>query len=321
MTTTAQPQNPYTAFPATLVERTELSPHFTRLTFADAALRTFGATRLDQRMKIVLTDAAQRATIMAAADWLSWWRAEPADKRPQIRTYTVRAVDQSAGRVVVDFVTHGTASPASRFAIEAPLGAEVILVGPDARVAGHDSVGLAYRPGAAEQVLLIGDETAVPAIANAFEQRAGSTARLQAFIEVPTQRDILDLDRRSGDALTWLPRERADGTTVARGEQLCAAVADWAAALPAAALPAAGAEAAAGAARMATGASGAEEAEADSDEALLWEESVASGALYAWVAADAPTVKQVRRILLREHGFDKRQCSFMGYWKPGVSGN
>ncbi|GAA1364157.1 siderophore-interacting protein [Brevibacterium luteolum] len=323
MTTADRSQNPYTAFPAALVERTQLSPHFTRLTFAGDALRAFGGTRLDQRMKLVLADDRQRAAALAAPDWLTWWREQPAEDRPQIRTYTVRAVDQAAGRVVVDFVTHGTSSPASRFALTAALGQEVILVGPDARVPGHDTSGVAYRPGAAEQIVLIGDETAVPAIANACEQRDGSPARLRAFIEVPTSADILDLDCRADDVITWLPRLAESGApTAARGEQLCAAVAAWAAAHSAAGAEAgAGPDAAAGDARMATPASGTGETEPDSGEALLWEEAEAAGALYTWVAADAPTVKQVRRILLNDHSFDKRQCSFMGYWKPGVSGN
>lgn len=316
MTTDSRPQNPYTAFPATLLARTRLSPHFTRLTFVGDALRVFGDTRLDQRMKLVFADDRQRAAALAAPDWLTWWREQPAESRPQMRTYTVRAVDQAAGRVVVDFVTHGTASPASRFALTAPLGQEVILVGPDARVPGHDTSGVAYRPGAAEQVVLIGDETAVPAIANALEQRAGSTARLRAFIEVPAEADILDLDCRADDDITWLPRLAESGApTAARGAQLRTAVAAWAAAHAAT-----GAEAEAGNARTATSASGPVETEPDSSE-LLWEEAETTGALYTWVAADAVTVKQVRRILLAEHGFDRRQCSFMGYWKPGVSGN
>lgn len=50
---------------------------------------------------------------------------------------------------------------------------------------------------------------------------------------------------------------------------------------------------------------------------ILWEEGASGSGLRVWVAADAQTVRELRRGLLRERGFDRKSCSFMGYWKQG----
>lgn len=38
---------------------------------------------------------------------------------------------------------------------------------------------------------------------------------------------------------------------------------------------------------------------------------------YAWVAGEAGTVRDLRRLLLTEHGLDRGGASFMGYWRNG----
>jgi NADPH-dependent ferric siderophore reductase len=39
--------------------------------------------------------------------------------------------------------------------------------------------------------------------------------------------------------------------------------------------------------------------------------------LYAWLAGEAGTVKELRRFLVREAGLDRSQVAFMGYWRAG----
>ncbi|NLU69089.1 siderophore-interacting protein [Streptomyces sp. HNM0574] len=44
-----------------------------------------------------------------------------------------------------------------------------------------------------------------------------------------------------------------------------------------------------------------------------------AGTPYAWIAGEAGTVKQLRRHLVRERGFDRRAVKFTGYWRLGSS--
>lgn len=43
-----------------------------------------------------------------------------------------------------------------------------------------------------------------------------------------------------------------------------------------------------------------------------------SGAPYAWIAGEAGTVKEMRRHLVRERGFERKAVTFTGYWRLGA---
>ncbi|MCQ4209178.1 siderophore-interacting protein [Streptomyces longispororuber] len=40
---------------------------------------------------------------------------------------------------------------------------------------------------------------------------------------------------------------------------------------------------------------------------------------YAWLAGESGTLKELRRHLVRERGYDKRAVTFVGYWRRGLS--
>ncbi|MFJ3229583.1 siderophore-interacting protein [Streptomyces sp. NPDC086787] len=40
---------------------------------------------------------------------------------------------------------------------------------------------------------------------------------------------------------------------------------------------------------------------------------------YAWIAGESGRVKELRRHLVRERGFDRRQVTFVGYWRRGMT--
>lgn len=317
-------------FPAKLVTRTRLSPNFVRLTFAHPELADFGDTCLDQRIKLVFADPTQIATILEHEDWAAWWREEPNETRPIMRTYTPRHVRRDLGEVDIDVVCHGTSSPASAFAQTAEIGSEIILIGPDVNGEGHDTVGLAFKPGDAAHFLLVGDETALPAIGNVL-RTLPAEARGRAFLEIPTAADAHALPTDSQVQVTWLPR---DTSGVERGRALHESVLGWADEL-------------AGVSGADVDAGFASADSAEPIEGIVWEEpeflvedgepaeapaaddaraglralsaadrSEVLADLYTWVAADAYTVKGVRRGLVKDRGFDRRRCAFMGYWKP-----
>src|SRR5690606_28183672 len=68
-----------------------------------------------------------------------------------------------------------------------------------------DRTGIEYAPGAASAVVLVGDETAAPAIARILED-APRDLRGCAFIEVPDAADVLAIDAPAGVDVHWLPR-------------------------------------------------------------------------------------------------------------------
>lgn len=119
----------------------------------------------------------------------------PSDQLPVRRTYTVRAVDTSARSLAIDFVVHGDEGVAGPWAASARPGDRLAMSAP----------GGAWAPSedAAAVHLLLGDLSALPAIASALEAMAGS-ARGLALIEVHGAGDELPLAAPAGVEVRWL---------------------------------------------------------------------------------------------------------------------
>jgi NADPH-dependent ferric siderophore reductase len=110
-----------------------------------------------------------------------------------LRSYTARRQDPVAARVEIDFVLHGD-GPAAAWATAAAPGA---LLG----VAGAGALG--DRPAA--QLLLAGDETALPAISRILAA-APATSRGIALLEVAGAAEEQPLSAPDGVAVRWLHR-------------------------------------------------------------------------------------------------------------------
>lgn len=300
----------YRPFAVRVARIDPLSPHFTRVTFWGPDLDVHGTDGLDQRIKIVfphpdgrLCDlGADDESACAAGSWYPTWRALPEGERNPFRTFTVRGIRPWARELDVVFATHGVGSgagPAARWLASARPGDAVVVVGPDARSV-HSATGIDFHPGEATRVLLAGDQTAAPAICAILESLP-PWRRATALVEVPDARDALPLEAGPHVDLTWLPR----GAEPA-GARLGRAVRDWLAAHPA---------------LVATAASVRPQRlpEVDVDRDLLWEapERAWGEDLYAWLAGEAGAVKEMRRLLVTEHGIDRRRVAFMGYWRSG----
>lgn len=292
----------YRPFEVGVARVVRLSPHFTRITFTADELEHFGTGRRDQRIKIVLPHAdgsyARFGQAEEAGDWYDRWRALPTSERNPFRTYTVRRVDPGSRELDVDFVTHHDAGPAGAWAESAAIGQRLVIVGPDVR-SPYAATGIDWHPGTARRVLLVGDETAAPAIA-AIVEGLGPGYDVDAFIEVPTGADRLPIECEPGFRIAWLAREGR-----AHGGLLVDAVRRWVDGngplLKRAAAPR----------RQ-------EVADIDVDRELLWESpGDADGEFYAWIAGEAATVKTLRRLLVSERGVDRSRVAFMGYWRLG----
>ncbi|MEV0157420.1 siderophore-interacting protein [Micromonospora sp. NPDC050686] len=276
-----------------------LSPSFTRVTFTGPDLDRFADNGYDQRIKLVLPLPGERTVRMPAGpDWYARWRALPEHRRNPVRTYTVRAVRPHLAEVVVDLVRHGDGGPATRWARRARPGDQIAIVGPDGGYHGEHG-GVEFRPPPTGQLLLAGDETAVPAIA-AILERLPLDARGRVLLEVPHADDALPLAAPPGVVLTWLPRG-GEG----HGSRLVPALA------------AAAGELLDGATRVPT--PPAADIDVDVDVDVLWEvpAEVAPTPLYAWLAGEAGVIRALRRHLVGERGLDRRAVAFMGYWRLG----
>lgn len=214
---------------AVLVSRlTELAPGFVRVTVTGDELHHFAAHRQDQRFKVVFprhdggfADIGQHAPdALAAGEWYHRWRALPDEERNPLRTYTVRDARPEAREVDIDFVRHadtGDLGPAGRWLRSAAVGDPLLLVGPDGRSADSRG-GIAWSPGAAATVLLVGDETAAPAVANIMETQPGGVCSA-ALVEVGHPLDGHAYP--AADGVTWVLRGHA------RGAALFTAVETW----------------------------------------------------------------------------------------------
>ncbi|WP_045748184.1 siderophore-interacting protein [Actinoplanes rectilineatus] len=302
MTQTVVPTEttPFRFFPVEVARVTQLSPSFIRVTFTGDDLDRFGDNGWDQRIKLIPPlPGSGHDHLPTGLDWYAQWRDLPEERRNPIRTYTAREVRQGRRELDVDMVLHGVNGPASRWAVEARPGSTMCILGPNADFTGS-SGGIDFHPPAGtHRMLLVGDETAVPAIASILgglpEDACG-----EALLEVPEHGDELDITAPEGFRVTWLPR-----AGVTHGTLLVPAV-----------------EAAA--ARLigdCTNRGTTELEDVDIDEEILWEvpdgTTPAIDGFYAWLAGEAGVIKTLRRHLVAGCGVDRRAVAFMGYWRLG----
>ncbi|MET9376973.1 siderophore-interacting protein [Streptomyces sp. NPDC002992] len=120
----------------------------------------------------------------------------PREQWPTTRTYTVRDWGADHRELTVDFVVHGDEGLAGPWAARAQAGDTMYLLGP----------GGGYAPDpAADWHLLVGDESALPAIAVALERLPEGTT-VHAFLEVADATEEQKFATAAGVEVTWLHR-------------------------------------------------------------------------------------------------------------------
>ncbi len=123
-------------------------------------------------------------------------RAGPAERRPRGRRYTVRRWDPDNRTLWIDFVVHGDVGYAGRWAANARLGDRLQMIDPTG--------GYAPDPDA-DWYLMVGDESALPAIGASLERiPAGRTAITIAMVDRPG--DEIELDSPGDSTVIWLYR-------------------------------------------------------------------------------------------------------------------
>ena len=297
--------------------RERLSPAFVRVSLESPDFADLGVEGFDTRFKLVFPGASGELPKTPAdpQEWYAAWMGMPEGSRSPMRTYTVRdVVEEDGARIlVVDLVVHedGDQGPACRWALTAQPGDVVHVIAP--HHASEDYGGTEFTPDRRGDLLLVGDETALPALTRILAD-VGPDVTGHAFVEVPSSDDVLDLGAPGGIDVTYLVRDDAE-----QGRRLVEEVRRFLGLPPLdpQMLP----------------------AELPSDlDVEVWETARYSSSgedlsaqprrpafesdldgLYAWIAGESWLVKALRRSLVTELGVDRAQVVFMGYWREGVS--
>ncbi|MFE3677337.1 SIP domain-containing protein [Streptomyces sp. NBUL23] len=194
----------------TVLRVTDVTPGMRRVTLGGEQLRAFHRDGLDlpalrsegfdDHVKFFFADGDEPPVLpgqnVSSLDW-------PADARPIAKDYTPVRYDPEAGEIDFDFVRH-EGGVASSWAQAVKPGEVTWIAGPKMSH-GH--------PEGADWLLMIGDETALPAIGRWLaEMPAGTRARV--FIEVGEESHRQELPTEADATVTWLTRDGASaGTT------------------------------------------------------------------------------------------------------------
>jgi NADPH-dependent ferric siderophore reductase len=183
----------------TVVSSVRISPQMQRVRFAANDLGRFAHGGLHIRL-LLPPKGRQPLWPQMGADGLMVWPSGP--DALIVRIYTIRAIDVAGGWVDVDFVLHpGSDTPAATFAETTRAGDVVGMIGP-----GGGDVPTA------ENLLLLGDDTALAAIGRILDRLALST-QADVFVEVDSPADVIPLAEGDNIRVTWLYRHGRDAGT------------------------------------------------------------------------------------------------------------
>jgi len=184
---------------AHVVRREQITPHMVRLTLGGDDLRRFEYRGFDQwfRLAVPVDDNAEFDRLPDRVDMRGYLRylMLPKATRPVLRNYTVRQFRPDGPELDIDFVVHGDEGIAAPWARRAEPGTEVAFI----------DQGCGYAPVPADWQLLVGDESALPAIAGILRDMPRDCVG-HAIVELPDAADAQPVDAPVGMRVQWLAR-------------------------------------------------------------------------------------------------------------------
>ena len=177
-----------------------VTPRLIRVTLGGEDLAGFTSLGFDDHAKIFFPDAKTGALTLPTAgpDGPVW----PEGGRPTMRDYTPRRHDPAAGTLELDFALHD-AGPATEWAERAQPGDLLGVGGPR---------GSFIVPTDFDWHLLVGDDTALPAIARRLAELPDG-ARAVVLAEVDGEADQIAFETRAKLDLHWVHRRGAEAGT------------------------------------------------------------------------------------------------------------
>ncbi|WP_210558508.1 MULTISPECIES: siderophore-interacting protein [unclassified Pseudomonas] len=227
----------------------DLTPRMRRITLGGPELAGFISLGTDDHVKLLFPQNAEQA---AALETMVLGAGKDNGPLPEMRDYTPRRYDLEKLELDIDFVLHGD-GPASTWAEQARPGQFLHIGGPR---------GSMIVPDIFDSYLLIGDETALPAIARRLEGLAANRKAL-VVIEVENGAEQQVLESKAQVNVIWVLRDGGKDNLLTTVKQLQAP----------------------------------------------------KGNLYAWVATETKVSRQIRRVLLDEHGLNEQFVKAVGYWR------
>ncbi|WP_330207625.1 siderophore-interacting protein [Pseudomonas sp. AM14(2022)] len=227
----------------------DLTPRMRRITLGGPELAGFISLGTDDHVKLLFPQNAEQA---AALETMVLGAGKDNGPLPEMRDYTPRRYDLDKLELDIDFVLHGD-GPASTWAEQAKPGQFLHIGGPR---------GSMIVPDIFDSYLLIGDETALPAIARRLEGLASNRKAL-VVIEVENGAEQQVLESAAQVNVIWVLRDGGKDNLLTTVKEL----------------------------------------------------QVPKGNLYAWVATETKVSRQIRRVLLDEHGLNEQFVKAVGYWR------
>ena len=330
-------------FPVVVTGVRQLTEHYVRISLAGPSLHHAAeeisegtGDVVDAYIKLFIPPAgsSQPTDIVLEDNWRAQWFAQPTDERGWMRTYTVRnsrlipadAISPPATQfrpaadadlsvldreypsdivpeIDIDFVLHADSAremgPGATWANQAQVGDSISFLAP---MRGNN-LWSSWNPGKASKILVLADETAVPA-ALSIVRTLDRNTRADILLEVPGEGDIMTPEIADiADAATafphvtvrWLPRG-CNGASSVRGEELyrmLREILDVKLNIQYRVI------------------------EQVTDEEIVWGLADEDSDYYVFIAGESAVIKTLRRICVNDAGLDKGNISFMGYWKRG----
>lgn len=158
------------------------------------AVEPFRTENADDHVKLLIPVPGEEPPRPVQQDGHLDW---PPGALERSRDYTPRRFDPVEGRLEIDFVRHAGGS-AAEWAVSAKPGDRILVAGPRGTTVPPDDV---------DWYLLIGDETALPAIARWIEELPAGTP-VTAIVSVPSAADEQHVEHHADLDLTWIHRDR-----------------------------------------------------------------------------------------------------------------
>ncbi|MDH5857978.1 siderophore-interacting protein [Lampropedia aestuarii] len=185
----------------TQVER--ITPHLIRIALGGEALAGFTSPGFDDHAKLIFPDpqTGQLTLPVVREDGKIDWG--DAAQRPNARDYTPRHFDAQSQTLTIDFALH-EAGPATAWAERAKPGDELGVGGPR---------GSFLIPTEFDWHLLVGDDTALPAIWRRLQELPASATAL-VIAEVDSPEDRVELPSAAQVEVVWAYRQNGSANAL-----------------------------------------------------------------------------------------------------------
>ena len=179
----------------------DITPRMRRVTLGGPELAGFVSLGSDDHIKLLFPQNAQEQAALESPSF----SIKGDGPQPAMRDYTPRRYDLSIGELDIDFVLHGD-GPASTWAEQVQVGQHLYIGGPR---------GSMIVPDIFDSYLLIGDETAIPAIARRLEELPAGR-KVLAVIEIADAAEQQVLSSAAKVEVIWVLRGQDDLLDVVR---------------------------------------------------------------------------------------------------------